>query len=83
MNIEHLAAMANQIGTFFASMPDREQALADIALHLKRFWAPPMRTQLLDAVARGAAPLDPIVQEALAWHGDSLRPAGLPSARAA
>ena len=30
MNIEHLVKMANQIGSFFSTMPDRDQAIADL-----------------------------------------------------
>ncbi|XQU69915.1 hypothetical protein OJJOAM_002646 [Cupriavidus sp. H18C1] len=48
MNLDNLVKMANQIGTFFAAMPDRDEALADIATHLRRFWAPPMRRALLE-----------------------------------
>ncbi|MCB5191541.1 formate dehydrogenase subunit delta [Methylobacillus arboreus] len=51
MNIEHLVKMANQIGDFFRSYPDHEQAKKDIASHLTRFWAPQMRQQILDYVA--------------------------------
>ncbi len=47
MNIDNLIHMANQIGTFFESMPDRQQAQTDIATHLKRFWEPRMRSQIL------------------------------------
>ncbi|MBB1630542.1 formate dehydrogenase subunit delta [Cupriavidus sp. UME77] len=47
MNSENLVKMANQIGTFFEAMPDREEAVADIASHIKRFWEPRMRRALL------------------------------------
>ena len=50
MNVHHLVTMANQIGTFFASYPDQEEASNEIASHLQRFWAPPMRRQLLEHV---------------------------------
>jgi len=74
MNTENLVRMSNQIGAFFESMPDREEALADIANHLKRFWAPQMRHQLLDWAARGeGAGLDEIVKEALSKYADTLR----------
>jgi hypothetical protein len=43
MHIDNLVKMANQIGTFFEAMPDRDEALGDIASHLKRFWEPRMR----------------------------------------
>jgi len=50
MKVDHLVTMANQIGTFFASYPDQEEASSEIASHLQRFWAPPMRRQLLEHV---------------------------------
>ncbi|MGU7776422.1 formate dehydrogenase subunit delta, partial [Burkholderia sp. MR1-5-21] len=43
MDTGHLIDMANQIGEFFASMPDRDEALAGIADHIRRFWEPRMR----------------------------------------
>ncbi|HPL79530.1 MAG TPA: formate dehydrogenase subunit delta, partial [Burkholderiaceae bacterium] len=33
MNADNLVIMANQIGSFFETMPDRQQALTDIAGH--------------------------------------------------
>ncbi|MBY4945163.1 formate dehydrogenase subunit delta [Cupriavidus respiraculi] len=73
MNIETLVRMANQVGTFFEAMPDRDEALADIAAHLRRFWAPRMRSVLLAHVDAGEAPdLIPIVQAALREHRQQL-----------
>ena len=69
MNIDHLLTMANQIGTFFVSYPDREEASAEIASHLKRFWAPRMRQQLYDHIdAEDGAGLAPLVLDAIAAH---------------
>jgi formate dehydrogenase subunit delta len=66
MNIHHLVTMANQIGTFFESYPDREEARAEIANHLQRFWAPPMRRQLLQHIAQEEGEgLSPLVLEAV------------------
>lgn len=66
MDVNHLIRMANQIGQFFDSMPDREQAKADIASHLKRFWAPPMRKAIVASLDDPQADsLDPIVREAI------------------
>lgn len=50
MNPANLIKMANQIGSFFETMPDREQAQHDIASHIKRFWEPRMRRSLLQYV---------------------------------
>ena len=69
MNADNLVTMANQIGSFFETMPDRPQALADIAGHLKRFWEPRMRRSLLKHIDEHAgARLDAIVLEALRVH---------------
>ena len=69
MNADNLVIMANQIGAFFETMPDREQALTDIAGHLKRFWEPRMRRSLLRHVDEHAGvQLKDIVLEALRTH---------------
>lgn len=47
---DNLIRMANQIGTFFESMPDRQEALEGIATHLKKFWDPRMRRAFLAQV---------------------------------
>jgi formate dehydrogenase subunit delta len=51
MDVHHLITMANQIGSFFASYPDQEEASSEISNHLQRFWAPLMRRELLRHVA--------------------------------
>lgn len=77
MHIENLIKMANQIGSFFEAMPDRTEAIGDIASHIKRFWEPRMRRALLAHVdaTQGGEGLDPIVREAIAAHRASLEPA--------
>ena len=66
MKLEKLIAMANQIGSFFEAMPDREQAVADVASHLKRSWEPRMRQQILASLGTAdEARLKPLVREAL------------------
>jgi len=73
MHIDNLIKMANQIGNFFEAMPDRDEALADIASHLKRFWEPRMRRALLAHIDEtGGEGLEPIVQTAVALHRDKL-----------
>ena len=47
MDTGNLVKMANQIGDFFQSMPDRQVAKQDIAQHLKNFWEPRMREALI------------------------------------
>ena len=76
MNTEHLIEMANQIGDFFASMPDREEALASIADHIRRFWEPRMRRAILASLDDPAASeaMSPIVREALTRSREALEP---------
>lgn len=52
-----LVKMANQIGTFFeAQTPaDAGTATQAIAAHLKSFWAPSMRLQLVNGLDSGTA----------------------------
>jgi formate dehydrogenase subunit delta len=68
---DNLIRMANQIGTFFESMPDREEALEGIASHLKKFWDPRMRRAFL-ALADGSHDenLSEIVRAAIREHRD-------------
>ncbi|EML1595796.1 MULTISPECIES: formate dehydrogenase subunit delta [Burkholderia] len=83
MNSEHLIDMANQIGAFFESMPDRDEALTGIAEHIRRFWEPRMRRALLvaldDPSREAGQRATPIVRDAIAAHRASLVPAAAPA----
>lgn len=69
MKIENLVTMANQIGDFFKSFPDQEQAKQDIAQHLIRFWASSMRDQILTyVIEKNGEGLEPIVRDAIKAH---------------
>ena len=73
-----LVKMANQIGSFFQaqSPSDAGAATQAIAAHLKSFWAPSMRIQLLRDFDAGRTPqLMPIVASALRSHRTTLLPA--------
>ena len=73
MEASSLIKMANQIGTFFESMPDHQQAVEDIATHLKRFWAPKMRKIIVDSIdQKQDVEMMPIVREAITTHRDLL-----------
>jgi formate dehydrogenase subunit delta len=73
MDMQNLIHMANQIGSFFEAMPDREEALLDITGHLHNFWEPRMRSQLLDYVdAENGKDLKPIVLSAIRAHRSKL-----------
>jgi len=69
MDANNLINMANKIGTFFESMPDQKKALEDIAGHIKRFWAPPMRKAIIASIDnKQDAEMLAIVREALITH---------------
>ena len=76
MGLDNLIVMANRIGQFFAAQPDRAEALAGIADHVKKFWEPRMRRQILAALDTDeAAGLSEIVAAALRTHRAMLQPA--------
>jgi formate dehydrogenase subunit delta len=69
MNNDNLVRMVNRIGAFFASMPDRQEALEGIAMHIRRFWEPRMRRQLLAHLdERQGDGIDVVVLAALQQH---------------
>ena len=55
----------NQIARFFAAYP-HDEAVAGVTDHLRKFWEPRMRRQLVQYVADGGAGLHPLVPEAVA-----------------
>ena len=46
MDIHHLVKMANSIGDFFESEPDKAKAAKGVADHIRSFWDPRMRRQI-------------------------------------
>jgi len=47
MNAERLAEMVNDIANFFAAEPDRNLAIDGVTNHLRKFWEPRMRRQII------------------------------------
>jgi formate dehydrogenase subunit delta len=65
MHDEELIRMANQIADFFKVYP-HEEAVAEIANHIAKFWDPRMRRRLIEIDARADNPLAPLTREAVA-----------------
>ncbi|MGH7842048.1 MAG: formate dehydrogenase subunit delta [Candidatus Binataceae bacterium] len=65
MELHRLVKMANEIGGFFAQMPDRDEAVGAIATHLRNFWEPRMRRELIDYARRDGAELRELVRAAV------------------
>jgi FdhD protein len=53
----------NQIGAFFESQPDRNEAVAGVADHLRRFWDPRLRRAIGAHIETGGEGLKDIVAE--------------------
>ena len=64
MQAEKLVSMANQIGAFFASQPGGD-APAAIADHLRKFWEPRMRAQIIAMLHEDGSRLSPAVRKAV------------------
>ena len=69
--INKLVRMANQIGAFYAAMPDNEAA-AGVATHLRRFWTPKMIRELVEFAETGRAQLNSTAARAV----ETLKSAG-------
>jgi len=77
MDGQKLVRMANQIAAFFAAEPDRKAAVEGVAGHLKRFWEPRMRKEILAMVDRGeVAEMVGLVVAALTGKRVELMPTG-------
>lgn len=64
MAADKLVRMANQIATFFATQPGRDQA-ERVAAHLKDFWGPEMRAALKRHADDPKVELNDLVRRAL------------------
>ena len=62
--IDKLVRMANQIGDFYASMPDRE-AIQGAASHLRLYWTPKMIREIIAFADEGHAGLNTIAARAV------------------
>ena len=71
MRAEYIIKQANQIASFFESMPDQAQADRDFVTHIRKFWDPRMRRDLLNLVSDAPADAHPMVIRAVrAYRGE-------------
>jgi formate dehydrogenase subunit delta len=69
-----LVQMANDIGNFFRSEPERSVAVSGIANHIAKYWTPRMRQKLMAHVQEyGVDGLDELPQEAVEMLADPAR----------
>ena len=71
MRAERLVTMANDIGTFFDAESDKAEAACNVANHLKKFWDPRMRREILAHYREGGAGLNPLARSAIALLAES------------
>jgi formate dehydrogenase subunit delta len=62
--IDKLVHMANQIGDFYAAMPERE-AIAGAASHLRLYWTPKMIREIVAFADQGHPGLNPVAARAV------------------
>jgi formate dehydrogenase subunit delta len=66
MRIERLVAMANDIANFWSGESDQAEAARNVANHLRRFWDPRMRRQIVAHYREGGAGLSDVARAAVA-----------------
>ncbi len=75
MNPAKLGKMANEIAAFFDADPDRVVAMEGFVGHLRRFWDPRMRRELLAWVDQGGGEgLLALVREAIQQRRSEILP---------
>jgi formate dehydrogenase subunit delta len=73
MSPDKLVYMTNQIAKFFAHQGEKK-AVAAIADHVRKYWEPRMRVEILRYLSSGGAGLDPIAAKALSKLGEVMEP---------
>lgn len=82
MDAHKLVKMVNEIAAFFEAEPDRNVVLEGVAGHLKRFWDPRMRREIVRYVdEQGGEGLKETALLAIRTHRDKLMPQDAPSDR--
>jgi formate dehydrogenase subunit delta len=66
MDVNKLVRMANQIAVNFEYGPDKAKAVAGVLDHLRRFWTPEMRAEIIEYRNRGGTGLNEIAVLAVA-----------------
>ncbi|MFO1467208.1 MAG: formate dehydrogenase subunit delta [Steroidobacteraceae bacterium] len=66
MNPAQLTKMLNDISDFFAGESGADKAVEDVANHMKRFWDPRMRREIVAHYAKGGDGLSDISRKAVA-----------------
>ena len=63
MHIEQLVVMANDIAAFFHGAAESDEAVQGVATHLRRYWDPRMRKQIIEHVHSGSEGLSELARQ--------------------
>ena len=69
-----LVRMANQIGDYYAAMPEHE-ATAGAASHLRMYWTPKMIREIIAFADQGHSGLNPVAARAVQSLKETATPA--------
>ena len=79
MNIDLLIKMANQITSFWEGELGQDAAATEVATHLRRYWEPRMRAQMITYYEeRQGSGLNDVAKKAVALLAAQARPAAQP-----
>ena len=70
MRPERLVSMANDIGAFFNGDSDKTAAARGVAAHVRRFWDPRMRKEIVAHLKSGGAGLEEPARSAIKLLAD-------------
>jgi formate dehydrogenase subunit delta len=73
METERLVSRANEVGDFFGSEPDKQEAAASAATHVRRFWDLRLREQIVAHYHAGGAGLNDTARAAVAILAEQSR----------
>jgi formate dehydrogenase subunit delta len=65
MSTAHLVTMANDIAAFFDTASEVGESAHGVAAHLRRYWDPRMRKQVVEHMMAGGEGLVPIARAAV------------------
>jgi formate dehydrogenase subunit delta len=70
MRIEHLVSMVNDIGNFFNAESDKAEAARSVANHVRRFWDPRMRREIIAHYKQGGEGLNELPKSGIGLLAD-------------
>jgi formate dehydrogenase subunit delta len=84
VNIDLMIKMANEIGSFWEGELGEDKAANDVATHLRRYWEPRMRAQMITYFEeRQGAGLSDVAKKAVAVLASQAQAAAAAGAQAA